>query len=68
MKEERCKCCNKKSHLLFECKCKNFYCLKDLQQEKHKCPLLNISTQISKASFANKIVSQSLKVTKVPLI
>lgn len=66
MNYEKCSCCNKKSHLLFKCKCEKMYCTSHILPEKHKCTNMKKhseeSFKINKDTLLkNKIIVQKIE-------
>ena len=64
----RCNECNKKSHILFKCKCLNEYCNKHILPEIHKCKNIELYNAESFEKNKDSVVKNSIKSKKIDVI
>jgi len=58
---KRCKHCNFKKSFLLECKCKNFYCSKDILPEIHNCSKIGEFRKVAYDQNEKKLLDESQK-------
>jgi len=66
--KNRCNQCNKKSHLLFPCKCDMVFCNKHLQPEIHQCISMDKYREDARKCLEKRLKEEKVCPLKVDII